>query len=598
MQQQLGSGKTAVLVERIINKIINEKIDIDKILVVTFTKSAAAEMRGRVLDAIYKEIEKNPDNMHLQKQITLLPKASICTIDSFCLDIVKNNFFEIDIAPNLKIAEQTEIEILKMETIEDLFEEKYEAQEKDFLRLINIYTGYRGDDLLKSIILETYGYIQSMPFPNEWLKEKIEMFNQKEISFEKTVWGEILLKKVREVLKDGILKLEKELEHLKYEEDTEKFIVTLSEDIRKITCVYEKEIWDEVYFEINELSLDRLPVDKKIPDEIKNRIKEIRNKVKDEIKKIGQNIMIYDSKEANENIREMYDILQNLQKLVIEFSDRFAKAKQDRNIMDFNDIEHFALNILASEKNNVSDRYKKKYEEILIDEYQDSNLVQEYILNKISRNNNIFMVGDVKQSIYKFRGARPELFLEKYETYKTKEYLKENVGEKIQLFKNFRSRKNILDLTNIVFENIMSKELGDIDYNEEEYLNLGAEYPEGKRLETELYVIDLKEEEESIYKGEEKEDEEQIENIEDILLEAKFVANKVKELVDSGYLICNKDKTYRNITYKDIAILLRSTSNLAPIYEQEISKLNLPVFCDVNSRIPRFSRNKCDNEFT
>ena len=293
--------------------------------------------------------------------------------------------------------------------------------------------------------------------------------------------------------------------------------------------------------------------------------------------------MLYTSKEANENIREMYDTLNKIQGLVLEFGHAFSKTKQDRNIMDFNDIEHFALNILSKEENNVVDRYKNKYEEILIDEYQDSNLVQEYILNTISKGNNIFMVGDVKQSIYKFRQARPELFLEKYETYKDKEELKEEDNLKIQLFKNFRSRKNVLDLTNIVFADIMSKELGDIDYTEKEYLNLGAKYPEGENLKAELHIIDLKEEEESIYKEEENEDEEsEIEKIEDILVEAKLVAKKIKEIIDSGYMVCNKDKTFRKVTYKDIAVLLRSPSSLAPIYEQEISKLNLPVFCDVS----------------
>ena len=372
---------------------------------------------------------------------------------------------------------------------------------------------------------------------------------------------------------------------MKYKDNVEKFIVTLSEDIRKIKAVYEKQTWDEIYVGINDISLDRLPVDKRVPDELKEKLKEIRNKVKDEIKKINKNIMIYNSNDANNNITEMYDILLKVQKIVLEFSDKFAKAKLYRNIMDFNDIEHFALNILSKEEGNVADRYREKYEEILIDEYQDSNYVQEYILNSISRKNNIFMVGDVKQSIYKFRGARPELFLNKYETYKDKEHLEKNIGEKIQLFKNFRSRKNILDFTNNVFENIMNKELGNIDYNKDEFLNLGAEYPEGKNLEAELHIIDLKEEEESIYKEDEKDEEEQAERVEDILLEAKYVANKIKEIIDSGYMVCNKDKTYRKTTYKDIAVLLRSTSNLAPIYEQEISKMNLPVFCDTNTRI-------------
>ena len=296
--------------------------------------------------------------------------------------------------------------------------------------------------------------------------------------------------------------------------------------------------------------------------------------------------MIYTSKEANESIKDMYNTLLLLKELIFDFSNRLSKAKLEKNIMDFNDMEHFALNILYKEEGNVAQRYREKYAEILIDEYQDSNLVQEYILNKISRNNNIFMVGDVKQSIYKFRGASPELFIEKYDEYKSKEELHDNIGEKIQLFKNFRSRKNILDFTNVVFENIMNKELGNIEYNEEEYLNLGADYPAGENLETELNIIDLKEKEESIYKeDEEDDDDEQLENVENILIEAKYVASKIKELIENGYMVCNKDKTYRKIKYKDIAILLRSTNTLAPIYEQEISKLNLPVFCDINTRI-------------
>ena len=579
-----GSGKTAVLVERIINKIVKEKIDIDKILVVTFTKAAASEMRGRILDAIYKEIEKDAKSMHLQKQITLLSKASICTIDSFCLDIVKNNFFEIGISPNLKIAESTEIEILKQETLEDIFEEKYESEDKEFLELIDIYTSYRGDEALKDIILEIYKFIQSTPFPEKWLKEKIEMFNIDNISFEQTVWGKILFEKVKDELADAILKLQNELNKLKYELDAGKFIVTLSEDIRKIKEVHNKETWDEIYIGINSLSLDRFPVDKKVADEIKDRIKQVRNKVKEDIKKINQNIMLYTSEEANNDIKEMHYILVKIQNLVLEFLREFSKTKQDRNIMDFNDIEHFALEILSKE--GSADKYKEKYEEILIDEYQDSNLVQEYILNTISNGNNIFMVGDVKQSIYKFRGARPELFLEKYEEYKAKEYIQEGENLKIQLFKNFRSRENVLELTNIVFNNIMSKKLGDIDYTEEEYLNLGAEYLEGNNLEAELNIIDLKEEEESIYK-EENEETEEVEKVEDILLEAKFVAKRIRELIDNGYMVSNKDKTLRKITYKDIAVLLRSTQSLSPIYEQEISKLNIPVFCDTSVRIFR-----------
>ena len=217
-----GSGKTAVLVERIINKIINENIDIDKLLVVTFTNAAASEMRERVLNAIYKKIDEEPENEKLQKQIILLNRASICTIDSFCLDVVKNNFFEIDIGQNFRIGDTTEIEILKQDVLEDLFEEKYEAEDEDFTKLINTYTSYKDDTPLKELILKIYTYIQSNPFPEKWLKEKIEMFNlseKLEEDFSKTIWGELLLKQVIEIVEDSELKLEAERQNLaKYPE--------------------------------------------------------------------------------------------------------------------------------------------------------------------------------------------------------------------------------------------------------------------------------------------------------------------------------------------------------------------------------------------
>ena len=579
-----GSGKTAVLVERIINKIMEEKIDIDKILVVTFTKAAASEMRGKILDAIYEKIEKMPDDKHLQRQITLLSKASISTIDSFCLDVVKNNFFEIGISPNLKIAENTEIEILKQEVLEDLFETKYEEGNKDFLKIINMYTSYKGDDILKEVILEIYNFIQSMPYPEKWLEEKLEMFKNIEGDFENTPWGKIIFSKVKEDVKGGKLRLEEELETIKFEEDMDRYIALLSEDIRRIENINESKTWDEMHTKMTSFGLDNFPTVKQVPQELRDKIKNIRSDIKENIKSIAESYMMYTSDDAKEETLMMYDILRIIKEITLEFMENFAKAKQEKNIMDFSDIEHYALKILTQEEeeNHVAKKYIDKFEEILIDEYQDSNLLQESILTSISKGNNIFMVGDVKQSIYKFRGGRPELFLEKYETYKTKDKLEEGDNLKIQLFKNFRSRKNILDLTNIVFDNIMSRSLGDIDYTEEEYLNLGAEYPESDNLQAELNIIDLKEEEESMFKEEDKQEEEE-ENVENIVLEARFVAKKIQELINSGFEVTNKDKTKRKISYKDIAILLRSTKETAPIYEQELSSFGLPVFCDTAS---------------
>ena len=575
-----GSGKTAVLVERIINKVINEKIDIDKILVVTFTNAAASEMRERILDAIYKRLEEERDNSHLQRQINLLNKASISTIHAFCLDVIRNNFFEIDTSANFRVGDTTEVELIKQEVIEDLFEQKYEEENKEFLNLIETYTNYRNDDKLKEIVLDIYKFIQSTPFPEKWVKEKIEEFNyQTDTDFAKTKWGKIILKELFSQIEECILKLEKISKETAKFWELEKFTLVLSQDIEKLKSLINQDIsWDKLYYLINDFTWQKWPVDKKVTIDLKNEAKEIRDSVKKQFTKIASKVMICDSKEANEDINEMYETLLNLANLVLEFTEKFKQAKKEKNIIDFNDIEHLALEILVNkenlnEKTKVAKDYMKKFEEIDIDEYQDSNLVQEYILNSISRGNNIFMVGDVKQSIYRFRQARPELFLEKYETYKLEEKNSKN-GEKIQLFKNFRSRKNILDITNNIFKNIMSKEIGEIEYNENEYLNYGANYPEQKE-KSEIYVINLKEPEED-----ELEEESQDERIEDVVLEARFVAKKVKELIDSEIEVYDKKQGLRKVSYRDIAILLRSTSSAAPIYEKELNELEIPVFSD------------------
>lgn len=311
-----------------------------------------------------------------------------------------------------------------------------------------------------------------------------------------------------------------------------------------------------------------------IDSETKEVAKETRDEIKKRLAKVFDKILICNSQEANQDILEMYPILVKLHNLILAFDKEFAKRKREKNIVDFSDVEHFALEILQNAK-EVAKKYQDKYEEIAIDEYQDSNLVQETILTAISRDNNIFMVGDVKQSIYKFRQAMPELFLRKYENYQKKEDRKQGEDLKIQLFKNFRSKQNILQFTNCIFEDIMSKELGDIQYNQEEYLNLGANYPTIQQNEKiEIHVIDPETQEEETESIEE-------ENIEDVGLEAKFVANQIKKLVENKYQVWDKkQKKYRDIQYRDVVILLRTTTNVAPIYEQEILNLQMPVFSD------------------
>ena len=574
---------------------IYNNVDIDRLLVVTFTNAAASEMRERVLEAIYKKLDEEPENESLQRQITLLNKASICTIDSFCLEVVRNNFYELEnISPNFRIADTTEIELLKQEVIEELFEKNYEEENEDFTKLISTYTSYRDDTPLKDLILKIYTYIQSNPFPEKWLTEKIELFNLEkklEEDFSNTIWGKELLQEVEEELIDSITSLENAAKLLSYDAELEKFWQTIRNDIDMLQELKSNlNSWDKAYNINQSLKFVAWPRQKTDSDK-KEEAKQIRDDVKKKLAKVLDKILIYDSKQANQDIYDMYNVLLKLKNKILEFDKEFSRRKRERNLVDFNDIEHFALKILLQEKegkiepSEVAKKYQEKYEEIAIDEYQDSNLVQEYILNSVSKGNNIFMVGDVKQSIYKFRQAMPELFLNKYETYKNKKQRTEKDDLKIQLFKNFRSRDNILSFTNLIFQDIMSNILGDIEYNEKEYLNLGADYSKiEQNLNTEIDVLDLSEEElEEDEISSIEEEEEQEERIENVEMEARFVANRIQKLIEDKFQVWDRKKnTYREIEYKDIAILLRSTANIAPIYEQEILKLEMPVFSDTS----------------
>ena len=555
---------------------------------VTFTSAAASEMRERILDAIYKKMEQDPEDENLQKQVVLLNKASICTIDSFCLDVIRNNFYELDISANARVADSTEILLLKQEILDDLFEEKYIADDKDFISLIETYTKYNKDEELKDIILKIYSYVQSSPFPEKWLEEKTEVLNIKEEeNFANTIWGKIILENVKSILLNGILKLKNIKTKMQRFSELDKFTSVIEQDIENYEVISNSlDNWDRIYNLINEFKPKNWPIDKKVTNDLKDEAKDVRDSVKDEFKKVKE-LINCTSEEAIQDISYMYETISKLKNLILEFSEKFYAKKREKNIMDFNDMEHLALKMLVKEENGkietteIAKKYQNQFEEIAIDEYQDSNLVQEYILTSVSKGNNIFMVGDVKQSIYKFRQARPELFLDKYKKYSLDP--KEKEDRKIQLFKNFRSRKNILDFTNLVFENIMSKNLGSIEYNQDEYLNLGASFEniDNQNLNTEVDIIDLSEDEEDTWKNEEKTEEEpEKERVEDVVLEARLVAKKIKDLIDSKYQVIDKKQGRRDIQYKDICILLRCIAGVANVYEKEISELGIPVYSD------------------
>lgn len=549
-------------------------------------------MREKILEAIYKKIEENPEDENLQKQVILLNKASISTIHSFCLDVIKNNFYEIDVSANTRIADDSEILLLQQEVIDDLFEEKYEEEDSNFIKLIKTYTKYNQDEVLKDLILRVYSYIQASPFPEEWLEEQIGKLNiEDDTNFSDTVWGKIITENANQILEDSILKLQNIRTKMTRFPELDKFTAKIEDDIDKYTYIQNNlSDWDTAVEAINTLKNAIWTKDQKITNDLKDEAKDVRESTKDEFKKVKK-LMNCSSEEAVQDIKYMYPILKMLKDLILEFSQKFYQRKREKNIMDFSDMEHLTLKILVKKdengnvvKSEIAKKYENKFEEIAIDEYQDSNLVQEYILTSVSRGNNIFMVGDVKQSIYKFRQARPKLFLDKYDSYKLDPVNGED--RKIQLFKNFRSRSNILDFTNLAFEDIMSRELGNIEYNQDEYLNLGANFEEiqNQDYKTELEILDLSEENDDIWKTDEEETEEEQEKVEDVVLEARFVARKIKELIDDKYQIIDKKTGRRDIQYKDIAILLRTSSGVANVYEKEISELEIPVYSDSSSQ--------------
>ena len=395
--------------------------------------------------------------------------------------------------------------------------------------------------------------------------------------------------------------------------------IVLEDKLRLQNIIQNAKTWDDFKTMLSNIDYSDWPKVTKLDVDLKAK-KDEAHKIRDDFKKnIKEKIALSVSRTSfsiMQDFEVIKPIIRKLSNLVLEFANEFEARKKEKNCLDFNDFEHYALRILVNEDGTpteVAKKYQEKFVEIAIDEYQDSNLVQETILNSISRGNNIFMVGDVKQSIYKFRQARPELFLNKYETYKIKEDKKDEDNLKIQLFRNFRSRENILDFTNLVFEAIMTKNVGDINYNETEYLNLGADYKEPEEDinyagTAEMLLIDLKESEETtVYKEESKEkssqdesnkkeinnitkrdengenkSEEETERVEDQVLEASLVARKIQELFKNNYMVYEKNVGYRKIRPKDIVILLRAPSDIAPIYEKELMDLGLPVFSDTS----------------
>ena len=610
-----GSGKTAVLVERIIRIITDDEnpVDIDRLLVVTFTSAAAAEMRERIAGAISKALENNPNSKNLQRQLTLLSRANITTMHSFCLDVIKNYFYTIDLDPSFRIGDETEATLMKNEIIEELFEEYYESDNEEFKNLIEAYSGSKDDEKLKEMILSLYRFSMSGPWPEQWLIEKAEDFNISTIEeLDKSPWVKVLKDSLKVELIGFLNMYKKAIDIINDTDGLAPYLDAFNSDYGYLERAYESlnEDLNSIYIALNSISFIKLKTVKKnqVSDEnAQNSVKSIRDSVKKKIKALIESTFEFTPQEALDGIIGVYPFMKTLASVTLEFSKRFNEKKREKNILDFNDLEHLCLKILIDrdENNNiipskVAEHFMEFFDEVLVDEYQDSNNVQETIIDLVSRRrfeeSNVFMVGDVKQSIYRFRQAKPELFLDKYNRYSLKEGSNDR---KIQLYKNFRSRQEVIEGVNYIFKMVMSQTVGELEYTDEEALNLGASFESANDEESivggdiELHILDksgiIKEkDEESFDEDNEEGSKEEEEDIDGITLEAKIVAKRIKELFEvkdgKRFKVFDKDtKEYREVKYKDIVILLRATKNWAEIFLDELGSEGIPVYADTGS---------------
>lgn len=599
-----GSGKTAVLVERIISMITqgDKPLDIDRLLIVTFTNAAAAEMRERIGAAIEKKLSEMPDNLHLQKQVTLIHSAQITTIHSFCLNVIRNHFNTIDLDPSFRIAEDAELTLIKSDAVNDLLERYYEEGSDEFLDFIESFTSGKSDEAAEELILRLYEFSRSYPWPEEWLEEKQNTFamadKEEMLSSD---WMGTLLKYLKSVTQDLLERCLEAISICQEADGPGAYLTALQSDETLLKNLVKLEAYEDYGMLLREFTFARLSGKKEegVSEAQKNRVKAIRDEVKKAISDLVKNYFFEDTEEMFQDMKAMGKPVEVLIRLCREFSGEYAKRKTDKNIVDFNDLEHFALDILVQKKEGqvipspAADELSEHYGEIMIDEYQDSNLVQETILNSISKERfgspNLFMVGDVKQSIYRFRLARPEIFMEKYDTYS----LEEGTYQRIDLHKNFRSREVVLNSINFIFEQIMTKKLGNILYDEQAALYPGADFgmeTEAVSADTEVILVSVEPVKKQAEEPEAKltSDEEELPEAEYTAreIEAKAIAKRMKELTDpqTGLRVYDKTKQgYRRAGYGDMVILLRTMSGWAEVFADTLAAEEISTHTETQS---------------
>lgn len=608
-----GSGKTAVLTERIIQLVSRgeDKCDIDRLLVVTFTSAAASEMRERIRNALGKKMEEHSEDLHLQKQLTLIHNAQITTIDSFCLYIIRNNFNDIGLDPGFRVADEGEISLLKQEVAQELLEESFELQTPSFLYCVESLSKPGKEQAVMEYVMSLYQFAMSYPFPIQWLQNcKKTYLSSSFEAFEKSEMMQDLLLHVREKLKDCCSFLEEALLLCDEEGGPIQYSALLTQELEYLEAARELNDFTSLFRFFNLQEFGRLP-GKKDPEvdlEKKEQVKRIRDFVKKICNALKADFFYLEPEQIYQDICDSYPAVAELIDLTCQFHDKFGAKKREKNLIDFSDMEHFALSILIEEKDGAffptktALAYREYYKEIMTDEYQDSNLVQEFLLWSIAREEegkqNRFMVGDVKQSIYKFRLARPEIFMDKYKTY-PKEGNDNNV--RIDLKQNFRSRHEVLSTVNYVFKQIMTESLGGIHYDDDAALYLGANYKNLTDIDdsmeqntlhnkTEVILLETKNEidtEEGMNDGAGMESDPSEAELDKKEAEALAIAGRIKELYGVFPVTDSKTGELRPARYQDMVILLRSNRGWDDLFKRMLEAEGIP--CYISSKSGYFS---------
>ena len=631
-----GSGKTAVLTERVMKRIIGsdsqQPIEIDRFLIVTFTSASAGEMKERILgklsdymnelqiNLIETKTEKETLNLedkiqYIERQMALVPKASISTIHSFCLKTIKAYFNKLDIDPNVKVGTQAELEVMKKEILEELLETYLEEGDADFLELAEVYGDMRGIEPLKELILEISTFSKSTAFPKLWLKEQVDNLSADYKDIDSMPWSNNIRSYFIETLEGVKVIYDKATTLCNKPNGPELYLTTLEQDMVQVSTFNKDMSLREIIDIIDKTSFSRISTKKQECDEgLKEKVKAYRDLGKEIIKELQDTVGFLKTEELKNHLPILGKLMSTLVGLIQEFEDKYQDKKYAEGIIDYNDLEHLCLELLVEPQINsegkvesvsytdVARELSDYYKEVYIDEYQDSNAVQEMILGAVAKAKGEdgptrFMVGDMKQSIYRFRLANPLIFKEKYENWEKHGITKQpNTSEvSIDLSENFRSRENILNSVNDIFNQIMSKDVGELVYDDAARLKVGNKYDEGDITAigeenisgaVEVHILETKSEEEEVNSNS-SETKETIESLKNIECEALMVASLIDKLLKGeGNPTHVYDKSigdYRKVEPRDIVILLRAHTEKAPIFEKALMQKGIGAYAEVSS---------------